>query len=98
MPQCKSCRYWKQVPDTAGFNTTPEFNRLTINFEVNIKQEIRRLASKFRVDTAPDIAGKKQIKQIIKLHTFDLSRRRHFGNDRSQNDLNANTFLISSEC
>ena len=59
-----------KIPDTTGFITTPEFNRLAkINFDARTKQAAKSLASKIQAD-ALGLADKNREKN--KLKTFKL--------------------------
>ena len=60
-----------KIPDTTGFITTPEFNRLAkINFDARTKQAAKSLASKIQADNALGLADKNREKN--KLKTFKL--------------------------
>ena len=78
----KSTEAENKIPDTTGFITTPEFNRLTkISCDVEIKEAAKGLASRSQVHNGLDTADKSREK---KLQTFDLSyfnSRTCFNND-----------------
>ena len=78
------------IHDTAGFTTTPEFNRLTkISFMYEWKRKKNR-ASKSQAENALDTADSKNTEKLKKHQTSDLrylNGRRYFDNDGSQNNL-----------
>ena len=52
-----------KTPDTTGFITFPEFNRLSkINFDARKKESTRRFASESQIDTILDVADQKRKK------------------------------------
>ena len=54
-----------KIPDTAGFITIPEFNRLSkINFDARKKESTRSFASESQIDTTLDVADQKRKKKI----------------------------------
>ena len=60
-----------KIPDTAGFITIPEFNRLSkINFDARKKESTRSFASESQIDTTLDVADqnrKKFLKNLKRL-------------------------------
>ena len=60
-----------EIPDTAGFITIPEFNRLSkINFDARKKESTRSFASESQIDTTLDVADqnrKKFLKNLKRL-------------------------------
>ena len=60
-----------KIPDTTGFITTPEFNRLSkINFDARKKESTRSFASESQIDTTLDVADqnrKKFLKNLKRL-------------------------------
>ena len=56
-----------KIPDTAGFITIPEFNRLSkINFDARKKESTRSFASESQIDTTLDVADQKRKKKKLK--------------------------------
>lgn len=54
-----------KIPDTAGFITIPEFNRLSkINFDARKKESTRSFASESQIDTTLDVADQKRKKKL----------------------------------
>ena len=52
-----------KTPDTTGFITIPEFNRLSkINFDARKKESTRSFASESQIDTILDVADQKRKK------------------------------------
>ena len=65
-------------PDTTGFNTTPEFNKLTKTpFDWRMKKSSKTTCKENQVDNALDIADKNR-EDMKRLQAFDLS----YFNDR----------------
>ena len=55
-----------KIPDTAGFITIPEFNRLSkINFDARKKESTKSFASESQIDTTLDVADQNR-KRFLK--------------------------------
>ena len=82
------------MPNTTGFITTPEFNRLTkISFDARMTEARKSLQVKVKTvsqkDTALDVADKNREK-VKKLQTYNLSYfacKNYFGANGSQHYL-----------